>query len=179
MAYLSLTTVGSSCHWSVYSSSAKAEMYFQNLGIYDFFKTSANLSYDQKCWHFSDHTNVVLTCSFVQRQRYCVNKLHLLATSLVANYWSGTATQSTKSLWHLAAGLLNYSIYLYYSIVCTTAYHIRPHGNSASLQHWVCLWKVLRGVLSSYTTQMSQIETAVSFLTSWSKWTCPHTISHI
>jgi len=31
------------------------------------------------------------------------------------------------------------------------------------------------GVLSSYTTQTYQIETAVNLLTSWSNWTCPHT----
>ena len=136
MAYLSLTTVGSSCHWSVYSSSAKAEMYFQNLGIYDFLKTSANLSYDQKCWHFSDHTNVVLTCSFVQRQRYCVNKLHLLATSLVANYWFGTATQSTKSLWHLAAGSLNYSI----PVLQHSVYYSLPYTSTLLLMATVLLY---------------------------------------
>ena len=29
----------------------------------DFSNTPANLSYDQKCWHFSDHTNFILTCN--------------------------------------------------------------------------------------------------------------------
>ena len=31
--------------------------------ICDSFLTTANLSYNPKCWHFSDHTNFILTCS--------------------------------------------------------------------------------------------------------------------
>ena len=50
-----------------------------------FFKTTAKLSYDQKCFPFGDHTNVSHDLSLVQRLRY-VHHSHASYTILVADY---------------------------------------------------------------------------------------------
>ena len=67
-------------------------LYLQNLGIYNCFLTTANLSYDQKCCPFGDHTNVthdLQFLSFEQRLR-CVHHsqaIPITYTFLVADCW--------------------------------------------------------------------------------------------
>ena len=85
-------------------------LYLENLGIYVFFN-------HHPTWVVikSFDTSVTLQMSSWLAALYKgtgsgVNKLHLLARSLVAKYSSSTATLSNKSLWHLAAGSPHYSI---------------------------------------------------------------------
>ena len=56
-------------------------------------QTTANLSYDQKCWHFGDLTNIshhLKLLSLVQRLRYVHHSeaTPISYTFLVADYWS-------------------------------------------------------------------------------------------
>ena len=63
-----------------------------------FFLTTTNLSYGQKYWHFSDHTNFILTYSsgalYNNKGRYTVSKLGLLATT----FWQQT-TDTAQPHW--------------------------------------------------------------------------------
>ena len=101
----------------------KQDFTVANLRSY-FYLYLQNLSYDQKRWHFSDHTNFILTCSSrgLHKGRYIVNKLHLLAThsfGIISIQHSHIELQVTLTFQKLNAA-------------CATA---RPYIEV----HWFCL----------------------------------------
>ena len=113
---------------------AKHNLYFQNLGIYGFCKMSANLSYDQVLtlqWPYKCQWSWLAA---LYKGKGSVNKLHLLATSLTSSkipiQHSHTEQQVTLTLscWLTALQHTTYFQHtVYYSILCTTTYHIHPH----------------------------------------------------
>ena len=104
-----------------------------------FFQHHANLSYDQRCWHFSGHTNFIPTCG---------NKQDLLIS-----YGSRLLIQ------HSHAELLNTSVrsalsYWLIALQHILCIHSTFDGNKASLQHRPTSQTTWRSVLSSNETQI-------------------------
>ena len=114
--------------------------------ICNFILTTTNLSYGQKYWHFSDHTNFILTCSsgalYNNKGRYTVSKLGLLATT----FWQQTTdnTLSYKSLWYSS------EVRTSHQACCTTdlLHYSTSHDSTVLFMAMALLYNTKAGLMS-------------------------------